>query len=276
MSDDVRTVTMAVFCDFENIAIGVRDAQYDRFDIRLVLEKLLLRGSILVKKAYCDWSRYQQFKAVMHEAAFELIDVPHVRQSGKNSADIRLVVDALDLCYTKPHMNTFVIISGDSDFSPLVSKLRENNKVVIGVGVRNATSDLLVSNCDEFLFYDDLVQPPYARGTGVAKGRTKRAAARATTPGSEDTHDQRTEGLALVTDVAAELLEERSGREQVWGSHVKQTLKRRRPDFSERAYGFRSFNQMLEEARDRGWLDLRFDERSGGYIITGAHRPERE
>src|SRR5215217_3929078 len=151
-------VSMALFCDFENVALGVRDANYEKFDIKPVLERLLLKGSIVVKKAYCDWDRYKGFKGPMHEANFELIEIPHVRISGKNSADIRMVVDALDLCYTKAHVNTFVIISGDSDFSPLVSKLRENNKKVIGVGVKDSTSDLLVANCDEFIFYDDLVR----------------------------------------------------------------------------------------------------------------------
>ena len=145
-SQDTRN--MAVFCDFENVALGVREARYAAFDVKKVLERLLLKGNIVVKKAYCDWDRYKDFKKAMHEAAFELIEIPHVRMSGKNSADIRMVVDALDLCYTKSHVDTFVIISGDSDFSPLVSKLRENNKVVIGVGVKQSTSDLLVANCD--------------------------------------------------------------------------------------------------------------------------------
>ena len=149
---------LALFCDFENIALGVRDSKYADFDMRLVVQKLLVKGSIVVKKAYCDWERYKSYKKAMHEAAFELIEIPHVRQSGKNSADIRMVVDALDLCYTKEHIDTFVIISGDSDFSPLVSKLRENAKTVIGVGVKNSTSDLLISNCDEFIYYDDLAR----------------------------------------------------------------------------------------------------------------------
>src|SRR6201989_3246410 len=157
-SSSDNSISMAVFCDFENVALGVRDAKYDKFDIKPILERLLLKGSIVVKKAYCDWERYKGFKATMHEANFELIEIPHVRQSGKNSADIRMVVDALDLCYTKTHVKPFVIISGDSDFSPLVSKLRENNKQVIGVGVKKSTSDLLTSNCDEFIFYDDLVR----------------------------------------------------------------------------------------------------------------------
>ena len=152
------TQNLALFCDFENIALGVRDANFARFEIEAVLERLLVKGNIVVKKAYCDWDRYKGFKAAMHEASFELIEIPHVRQSGKNSADIRMVVDALDLCYTKSHVDTFVIISGDSDFSPLVSKLRENNKVVIGVGVQNSTSDLLIANCDEFIYYDDLIR----------------------------------------------------------------------------------------------------------------------
>src|SRR6188768_2946423 len=153
-----ETNNLAVFCDFENVALGVREARYAAFDVKKVLERLLLKGTIVVKKAYCDWDRYKDFKPAMHSAAFELIEIPHVRQSGKNSADIRMVVDALDLCYTKGHVDTFVIISGDSDFSPLVSKLRENDKMVIGVGVKKSTSDLFISNCDEFIYYDDLVR----------------------------------------------------------------------------------------------------------------------
>src|SRR5512144_173 len=166
--DDVTN--MALFCDFENIALGVRDARYEKFDITRVLERLLLKGSIVVKKAYCDWERYKEFKPAMHYAGFELIEIPHVKQSGKNSADIRMVVDALDLCYTKTHFDTFVVISGDSDFSPLVSKLRENDKAVIGVGVKNSTSDLLIANCDEFIYYDDLVRE---RKKAVSRRKTK-------------------------------------------------------------------------------------------------------
>ena len=187
MAHPPEVTNMALFCDFENIALGVQDAKYDKFDIGKVLERLLLKGSIVVKKAYCDWERYKSFKAPMHEASFELIEIPHVRQSGKNSADIRMVVDALDLCYTKSHVETFVIISGDSDFSPLVSKLRENDKVVIGVGVKNSTSDLLIANCDEFIFYDDLVREkrkpaprkaPARAPAGAAKPAAKAAAQR--------------------------------------------------------------------------------------------------
>ena len=184
MTQAAETKSMAVFCDFENVALGVRDANYEQFDINKVMERLLLKGNIVVKKAYCDWGRYKEFKATMHEASFELIEIPHVRQSGKNSADIRMVVDALDLCYTKSHVDTFVIISGDSDFSPLVSKLRENDKTVIGVGVKKSTSDLLIANCDEFIYYDDLVRPRPPRGRSraseaAAKPATKPATGRA-------------------------------------------------------------------------------------------------
>src|SRR5258705_7363181 len=175
MTTRTTDATMAVFLDLENIALGAREAKYDRFDMKKVLERLLLKGHIVVKKAYCDFDRYKDFKRGLHEAAFELIEIPHVRQSGKNSADIRLVVDALDLCYTKAHVDTFVILSGDSDFSPLVSKLRENNKVVIGVGVKKSTSDLLTANCDDFLFYDDLVreqEQKQKRAVKKAAGKT--------------------------------------------------------------------------------------------------------
>jgi uncharacterized protein (TIGR00288 family) len=256
---------LALFCDFENIALGVRDAKYAKFDINTVLERLLVKGSIVVKKAYCDWSRYAAFKPVMHEAAFELIDIPHVRQSGKNSADIRMVVDALDLCYTKAHVDMFVIISGDSDFSPLVSKLRENAKTVIGVGVKNSTSDLLIRNCDEFIFYDDLVRQPVE--PAKTKKKTRRKAA--VKPKSKD---KAQEGIDLVLQTAEALHAERGSREKLWGSMVKQALKRRQPGFSEGYYGFDSFSNLLEEARDRGALTLELDEKSGGYIICGIEQ----
>jgi uncharacterized LabA/DUF88 family protein len=281
---------LAVFCDFENVALGVRDANLKRFDIRPVLERLLLKGSILAKKAYCDWDRYKEFKATMHEAAFELIEIPHARQSGKNSADIRMVVDALDLCYTREHIDTFVIISGDSDFSPLVSKLRENAKSVIGVGVKNSTSDLLVNNCDEFIFYDDLVaerKSPRRRQRG--KGRTKSGATtpkKPTTPSAlqedpapaESTQDDSAvddptqEAIDLVLQTAEAIYAERGDRAKLWGSMIKQTLKRRRPGFNESSYGFGSFNDLLEEAQTRGQLELELDERSGGYVIRQITR----
>ncbi|MDX1515212.1 MAG: NYN domain-containing protein [Woeseiaceae bacterium] len=253
---------LALFCDFENIALGVRDAKYAKFNINRILERLLVKGSIVVKKAYCDWDRYRDFKATMHGAAFELIDIPHVRQSGKNSADIRMVVDALDLCYTKLHVSTFVIISGDSDFSPLVSKLRENDKTVIGVGVKNSTSDLLINNCDEFIFYDDLVRDEQA-GSGKKTSKSRRKRKKAPAPKK----DKAQEGIDLALETALALNAERGDREKLWGSMVKQTLKRRRPGFSEGAYGFDSFSELLEEAQARGLITLELDERSGGYIL---------
>ncbi|MGQ7842906.1 NYN domain-containing protein [Granulosicoccus sp. 3-233] len=332
-SDDNNS--LALFCDFENIALGVRDAKYQKFDISHILEKLLVKGSIVVKKAYCDWERYKDFKVPMHEASFELIDIPHVRQSGKNSADIRMVVDALDLCYTKAHVDTFVIISGDSDFSPLVSKLRENAKTVIGVGVKNSTSDLLINNCDEFIYYDDLVRELERKRPG-RKRTKKRAASRSSEKVTEDVTAQTEaespaaatgqesdgksgkgaeaasdtagsskrkrgkaaktvepaetveslevgdddgyvadetseeliqEGLELLLETAADLSADRDGNDKLWGSMVKQTLKRRRPGFNESYYGFESFGKMLEEAQARGYLTLELDDRSGGYII---------
>ena len=261
MTDKTLSSNMALFCDFENIALGVRDANYKAFDVQKVLERLLLKGNIVVKKAYCDWDRYRDFKPAMHEAAFELIEIPHVRQSGKNSADIRMVVDALDLCYTKAHLDTFVIISGDSDFSPLVSKLRENNKLVIGVGVKNSTSDLLIANCDEFIFYDDLVREPKKRRTT----RKKTTSQKKTAVKTEE--DKAQEALDLVLATVDDLSAERGEGDKVWGSMVKQALKRRKPGFNESYHGFRSFGQLLEEAQNRGLLTLEYDEKSGGYII---------
>jgi len=264
---------LALFCDFENIALGARDAKYASFDIQLVLQKLLLKGSIVVKKAYCDWDRYKQFKAAMHEAAFELIEIPHVRQSGKNSADIRMVVDALDLCYTKAHIDTFVIISGDSDFSPLVSKLRENAKTVIGVGVKNSTSDLLMSTCDEFILYDDLVvkrEPARQRRRAPAAKAQKAAVAEHTAPAASD--DRAQKAIDLVRATIEALYAERGDRAKLWGSMVKQTLKRRQPSFNESYYGFGSFNELLEEAQARRQLELEMDEKSGGYVIRGLGR----
>jgi len=260
---------MAVFCDFENVALGVREAKYDRFDIGKVLERLLLKGSIVVKKAYCDWDRYKEFKAPMHGASFELIEIPHLRQSGKNSADIRMVVDALDLCYTKAHVDTFVIVSGDSDFSPLVSKLRENDKTVIGVGVKKSTSDLLVSACDEFIYYDDLVreQKPRRAAPAPKKKTESKAPAPRPAPKADGGADKEQEALELVLETIDALVDERGDEEKIWGSMVKQALKRRNPGFNESYYGFRSFNELLEEARARHLLELERDEKSGGYII---------
>jgi uncharacterized protein (TIGR00288 family) len=271
MPESSPTQNMAIFCDFENVALGVRDANYAAFNIQKVLERLLIKGNIVVKKAYCDWDRYKEFKATMHEAAFELIEIPHVRQSGKNSADIRMVVDALDLCYTKLHLDTFVIISGDSDFSPLVSKLRENNKVVIGVGVKNSTSDLLTANCDEFIFYDDLVRDSKRPIRSRRKSASKKAAKKKVQqkqPSEEEIRRQ--EALDLIVATVEDLIQERGETGKVWGSMVKQTLKRRKPGFSERYHGFSTFNALLEEAQVRNLVILEADEKSGGYMIKSV------
>ena len=270
MSASGETRNMAVFCDFENVALGVRDAKYDKFDIAKVLERLLLKGSIVVKKAYCDWDRYKGFKGAMHEASFELIEIPHVRMSGKNSADIRLVVDALDLCYTKAHVDTFVIISGDSDFSPLVSKLRENNKLVIGVGVKNSTSELLIANCDEFIYYDDLVRVQKKRQAPRKKAEEKVSKAAAPAAAQDREAAKKQEALDLVLETVEALIEERGEDETIWGSMVKQAVKRRKPGFSESYYGFKSFGALLEEGRKRGLLQLEREEKSGNYRVIGT------
>ena len=241
MATPAETRSMALYCDFENIALGVRDAKYEKFDIKHVLERLLLKGQIVVKKAYCDWDRYKEWKRAMHEAAFELIEIPHVRQSGKNSADIRMVVDALDLCYTKSHVDTFVLITGDSDFSPLVSKLRENAKLVIGVGVKNSSSDLLINNCDEFIYYDDLVRE---QRKSTAKRRPPKPPAAPAAAG-----------------------------EKLWGSMVKQALKRRNPGFNETYYGYGSFGKLLDDAAARRLIEIEEDEKSGGVIVK-AFNPD--
>ncbi len=278
MVASLESVSMAMFCDFENVALGVRDAKYDKFDIKPVLERLLLKGSIVVKKAYCDWERYKGFKAAMHEANFELIEIPHVRLSGKNSADIRMVVDALDLCYTKSHVNTFVIVSGDSDFSPLVSKLRENAKYVIGVGIRQSTSDLLIANCDEFIFYDDLV-----RESQRAVGRRDPKAVQTMPRLSPEEHAARkAEAIELAITTFDALIVERGESGKIWASMLKEAMKRRKPDFHEGHFGFRSFGNLLEEAQSRGLLDVGRDEKSGAYVsrsvtpIAPAARPEPE
>ena len=289
---------MAVFCDFENVALGVREANYPQFDIGKVLERLLLKGSIVVKKAYCDWERYKEFKKPMHEAAFELIEIPHVRQSGKNSADIRMVVDALDLCYTKAHLDCFVIISGDSDFSPLVSKLRENDKLVIGVGVRKSTSDLLTANCDEFIFYDDLVKeelakeqkrrqrqqkltelPPAKEPVAVRAEPQKpgRAAPKRPAPEpalkspavvvNEEDDAKRLQGIQRVVETIEAMVSERGSGDRLVAGEIKNTIKRRSPEFSEAAYGFNRFEKVLEAAAARGLLITSRDEKTGNLFV---------
>ncbi|MES2771095.1 MAG: NYN domain-containing protein [Pseudomonadota bacterium] len=268
MSAPPDTVSMALFCDFENVALGVRDAKYEKFDIKPVLERLLLKGSIVVKKAYCDWDRYKAFKAPMHEANFELIEIPHVRQSGKNSADIRLVVDALDLCYTKSHVDTFVIISGDSDFSPLVSKLRENAKHVIGVGVKQSTSDLLIANCDEFIFYDDLVRERQQQAVVArrsAQSSAKRPSGDEKSP-KEELEARKSKAIELAVETFDALVAERGDSGKIWASMLKEAIKRRKPDFNESYYGFRAFGNLLEEAQTRGLLEFGRDEKSGAYV----------
>ena len=299
---------LAIFCDYENVAIGVRDARYQDFDIQLVLERLLDKGKIVVKKAYADWERYKSAKRGMHEAAFEMIEIPHVSYSGKNSADIRLVVDALDLCHTKQHVDCFVIVSGDSDFSPLVSKLRENAKQVIGLGVKSSSSHLLIDNCDEFIYYDDLVrQKSGQRRTEAgmpspqpAKRNAPRPAPRAAQPPRESTagapsapvaddasekhgdksgekgadkateksvEERRLEAIDMVLDVIEALFTDRSG--VLHGSLIKQVLKRKRPEFSERFHGYRTFTELLEDAGKRGLLEVAADVKSGGFVVSG-------
>jgi len=245
--------SLAVFCDFENVALGVREAKYAQFDMEKVLERLLAKGSIVVKKAYCDWDRYKEFKAAMHAASFELIEIPHLRQSGKNSADIRMVVDALDLCYTKGHVDTFVIVSGDSDFS----------KLVIGVGVKNSSSDLLINNCDEFIYYDDLVRADEQKRRAAKKRRES-------APVGEHKKDKKQEAFDLMLGTLEALIAERGADEKIWGSMVKQALKRRHPGFNETYYGFGAFADLLEEAQQKGLIKLDPDEKSGGYILRPA------
>lgn len=275
MNNPHENVSMALFCDFENVALGVRDTKYQKFDIRPVLERLLLKGSIVVKKAYCDWERYKEFKAPMHEANFEMIEIPHVRQSGKNSADIRLVVDALDFCYTKSHVNTFVIISGDSDFSPLVSKLRENNKKVIGVGVKQSTSDLLIANCDEFIFYDDLAREGQRTADARRDTRSGANAGQRRTPDEErrrkeELEARKTQAVDMVVETFEALMAERGDSGKIWASALKDALKRRKPDFNESYYGFRAFGNLLEEAQSRGFLEVGREEKSGTYVYRDS------
>jgi uncharacterized LabA/DUF88 family protein len=240
---------LALFIDFENIAIGVRDAHYRKFNVNLVLERLLDKGKLLSKKAYADWSRYSDYKRAFHEAAIELIEVPQKSVGGKNSADIRLVVDAMDMSFQKEHIDCFVVCSGDSDFSPLVSKLKENNKYVIGLGVKNSTSDLLIENCDEFIFYEDIVR---------VRERSRPALSRNLPVKLQDC-------FGLLSDSVLAL--QRENKEVLWGSMVKETMKRKKPSFNEGYYGFRTFSHLLEDAQKRGIVKLRRDQKSGSYVI---------
>ncbi len=239
---------LSLFIDFENIALGVRDAQYKKFDIHLVLQRLIEKGRIVFKKAYADWTRYAEYKREFHEAAIELIDIPQRNYSAKNSADIRMVVDAMDLVASKGHITTFVICSGDSDFSPLVSKLKENDKSVIGVGVKNSTSNLLISNCDEFIFYEDLVRETHA------------------IPSIDNLPKKKQEVFRLVLDSVQAL--RRENYDVIWGSMVKQTMQRKQPYFNESYYGYKSFSELLEEAQRHGLLTMKKDAKSGGYVVS--------
>ena len=273
MASSSDNASMALFCDFENVALGVRDAQYDKFDIRPVLERLLAKGNIVVKKAYCDWDRYKAFKSAMHEANFELIEIPHVRQSGKNSADIRMVVDALDLCYTKAHVDTFVIISGDSDFSPLVSKLRENAKKVIGVGVKQSCSDLLVTNCDEFIYYDDLVRDRESqRNSRRDRGDAPKRSPEDEQKRREKGEERKTKAVDIVAATFVDLMADRGESERIWASVLKEVVKRRNPGFNESYYGFRTFGNLLEEAASRGLIGFRRDDK-GAFVCRAQQQP---
>jgi uncharacterized LabA/DUF88 family protein len=240
---------IALFIDFENIALGVRDTNYKTFEIQLVLARLLEKGKVVARRAYADWERYGAYKRPFHEAGIELIDIPLKAYSGKNSADIRMVVDALDLCYAKEHVTTFALVSGDSDFSSLVSKLRENDKYVIGLGVKNSTSELLVASCDEFVFYEDLIRsvqeaPPL---TGLPK--------------------KQRECFALLSDSIKALM--RDGKDVLWGSMIKQAMKRKKPEFNEEYYGYSTFSDLLEDAEKHHVVKLRRDQRSGTYVVVG-------
>ncbi len=274
MSKDDNSSTMAIYFDLENIVIGVREADYPKFDIQKVLERLLLKGHIVVKKAYCDWDRYKEFKRPLHEASFELIEIPHVRQSGKNSADIRMVVDALDLCYTKQHVDTFVILSGDSDFSPLVSKLRENAKTVIGIGVKNSTSDLFINNCDEFIYYDDLVRKEVSKARKKPQSTASSDASSPPKPAGVPKKLDPSEVLESLKEVVEALAEER-GDAPINNSMIKEALKRRDPGFNERAFGFKLFGAMLQEAEKRGLVKLERNEKAGGYSVKPTAETEK-
>lgn len=266
MSSPDRTYTLAVFLDLENIALGAQDAKFPQFDIEKVFKRLLIKGNIVVKKAYCDFARYESFKRPLHEAAFELIEIPHIRQSGKNSADIRMVVDALDLCYTNDRVDAFAIISGDSDFSPLVSKLRENGKKVIGVGVKNSTSDLFINNCDEFIYYDDLVRSAPAK-PAPRSNKTAAVGKTSTTPpaASDPKRPEPAKAFQLILSTVNALIDERGADESIWASMVKQAIKRQNPGFNERAYGFSAFTDLLKETEKRGLL--RLEEKAGNWQV---------
>ncbi len=240
---------IAVFIDFENLALGVRDMKAGKFQIELILKRLLEKGRIVFKRAYCDWRGYQDAVREFHGQGIELIDIPQSKMSGKNSADIRMVVDAVDLCYSKEHIDVFALISGDSDFSPLVSKLKENNRRVIGCGVKSSTSDLLIANCDEFIYYDDLIR--------VAKKAPPKKTV-------TDKTDKKQEAFDRVLEVLHSLEQD---YDPLWGSMLKQALRRVYPGFNEGYYGYGSFSDMLEDIQDQGLLELEYDDSRGNYKV---------
>lgn len=253
-SRNMNESKIALFIDFENIAIGVMDAKYKKFEINLLLERLLEKGKIVVKRAYCDWDKFPDYKRELHEAAIELIEIPGRGYSGKNSADIRMAVDAMDMCWSKEHIDTFVVASGDSDFSPLVSKLKENDKYVIGCGVKNSSSDLLIDNCDEWIFYEDLVRG-VQKAPAVAFQADKKKA----------------EVFKLLIDSIKALM--RENKEILWGSMVKQTMQRKKPTFNEEYYGYNTFSDLLEDAQKNEIIKIKKDVKSGSYVITGFAQP---
>ncbi|MDH3588341.1 MAG: NYN domain-containing protein [Gammaproteobacteria bacterium] len=241
---------IAVFIDYENLALGVRDMK-SKFHIDLIMKRLLEKGRVVYKRAYCDWSHYRGAEREMHTYGIELMDIPRSKVSGKNSADIRMVVDAIDLCYSKDHIDTFALISGDSDFSPLVSKLKENYKRVIGCGVKSSTSDLLIANCDEFIYYDDLARHAKRK----KKVRTKK---------TTNKKDKKADALDLVAETVQGL---QADYDPVWGSQIKQTLRRVHPGFNETYYGYHTFNDLLEAGAKQKLLELEYDERRGNYKV---------
>lgn len=249
--------TLAVFIDFENLALGFKGKRDRRFEIRKVLERLVEKGKLIVKKAYADWAEYAEYKKPLHEAAIELIEIPKRAMTGKNSADIRLCVDALDLCYSKEHIDTFVIVSGDSDFSPLVSKLKENGKRVIGLGIKDSSSNLLVDNCDEFIYYEDLERP-----LGIPPKI------------EQDLPEKKKEAFQLLVDSVVALV--RENKEVLWSSMVKETMKRKKPSFNESYHGYRTFSDLLEDAEKEGIIRLRTDTRSGTYVIVGFGKEQKK
>jgi uncharacterized protein (TIGR00288 family) len=249
--------TLAVFIDFENLALGFKGKRDRRFEIRKVLERLVEKGKLIVKKAYADWTDYAEYKKPLHEAAIELIEIPKRAMTGKNSADIRLCVDAIDLCYSKEHIDTFVVVSGDSDFSPLVSKLKENGKRVIGLGMKESSSNLLVDNCDEFIYYEDLERP-----LGIPPKI------------EQDLPEKKKEAFQLLVDSVVALV--RENKEVLWSSMVKETMKRKKPSFNESYHGYRTFSDLLEDAEKEGIIQLRTDTRSGTYVIVGFGKEQKK